>query len=55
MFDIGISAGVNNLLDTDYASMILVNAGSFGGNTPRYFYPGLPINAFGRMSIRYNF
>jgi iron complex outermembrane receptor protein len=55
MFDIGMSAGVNNLLDTDYASMILVNAGSFGGNTPRYFYPGLPINAFGRMSIRYNF
>jgi len=55
VFDIGMSAGVNNVLDTDYASMILVNAGSFGGNAPRYFYPGLPINAFGRMSIRYNF
>ncbi|MDG1717117.1 MAG: TonB-dependent receptor, partial [Saprospiraceae bacterium] len=55
MFDIGMSVGVNNLLDIDYASMILVNAGSFGGNAPRYFYPGLPINAFGSMSIRYNF
>ena len=55
MFDIGLSAGVNNLLDTDYASMILVNAGSFGGSAPRYFYPGLPLNAFVQTSIRYNF
>jgi iron complex outermembrane receptor protein len=35
-------SGVNNLLDTKYASMILVNAPSFGGNLPRYYYPGIP-------------
>ena len=32
---------VNNLFDETYASMILVNAPSFGG-PPRYYYPGLP-------------
>lgn len=31
-----------NALDTNYASMHLVNAASFGGNAPRYFYPGRP-------------
>jgi len=54
-FDFDISVGVNNLLDTDYASMILINAGSFGGSAPRYFYPGLPINIFAQTSIKYNF
>ncbi len=33
---------VNNLFDTHYASMILVNAPSFGGASPRYYYPGMP-------------
>lgn len=35
-------AGVNNLADVSYASQVLVNAGSFGGNQPRYYYPGNP-------------
>ena len=54
-FDIVTNIGFNNVLDVDYASMILVNAGSFGGNAPRYFYPGLPFNASFQWSIRYNF
>lgn len=33
---------IRNLLDKKYASMILVNAPSFGGAQPRYYYPGLP-------------
>ena len=37
-----IYAGCNNVFDTLYASMVQVNAGGFGGNLPRYFYPGLP-------------
>lgn len=41
---IHFSFGVNNLLNTHYASMILVNAPSFGGAPPRYYYPGLPRN-----------
>lgn len=35
-------AKVHNLLDQRYSSMILVNAPSFGGASPRYYYPGLP-------------
>jgi iron complex outermembrane recepter protein len=35
-------AGVNNLLDVRYASMVQVNATGFGGALPRSFYPGLP-------------
>lgn len=34
--------GIRNLFDRHYASMILVNAPSFGGSAPRYYYPGLP-------------
>jgi len=34
--------GVNNLADVSYASQVLINAGSFGGNQPRYYYPGNP-------------
>ena len=35
---------VNNLFNEKYASMILVNAPSFGSAAPRYYYPGLPVN-----------
>ena len=41
-----ISFGINNLLDEAYASGIVINAKSFGGNQPRYYYPGLPRNYF---------
>ena len=43
LLGIDISYRVNNLLDERYASMLAVNAGSFGGNAPRYYYPGLPV------------
>lgn len=35
-------AGINNAADTHYAASILPNAQGFGGNAPRYFYPGEP-------------
>lgn len=41
-----VSAGVNNVMNKKYASMILVNAPSFGGAEPRYYYPGLPRNFY---------
>ena len=50
---IDLSAGVNNLNNETYASMLLVNASSFGGNAPRYYYPGLPRNYYTSVSIRY--
>ncbi|MEL7002961.1 MAG: TonB-dependent receptor, partial [Bacteroidota bacterium] len=46
--------GINNLFDEAYASQILINAGSFGGNAPRYYYPGLPRNYFGGVSVKWS-
>ncbi len=43
---------VNNLADRHYASMILVNAPSFGG-PPRYYYPGLPRNFRAGITLSY--
>ncbi len=50
-----IFAGLNNLLNERYASQILINASSFGGAAPRYYYPGLPRNWYSgvKLSIRY--
>ncbi|WP_116787092.1 TonB-dependent receptor [Flavobacterium psychrotrophum] len=50
-----ISAGVNNITDTHYASMVLVNATGANGAPPRYYYPGLPVNYYGNMGVSYNF
>ena len=50
-----LSAGVNNVADARYASMVLVNATGFGGAAPRYYYPGLPVNYYGNVSFSYSF
>ncbi len=42
--------GVNNLTNTHYASMVIVNAKAFGKAEPRYYYPGLPRNAYVGLS-----
>lgn len=47
--------GVNNLSNQKYASQILINASSFGGNAPRYFYPGNPVNYFTGLNLSYIF
>lgn len=44
---------INNLLNRHYASMILVNAPSFGGASPRYYYPGMPRNVASGIKISY--
>ena len=45
-------AGVQNIFDIKYASMLAVNAPSTGGNLPRYYYPGNPRNFFVSVLIR---
>ena len=54
-FDLGIYFGIRNVLDEKYSSMILINAASFGGSLPRYFYPGLPRNFYGGVKAAYRF
>ena len=47
--------GLDNIFDEKYASQILINATSFGGNQPRYFYPGNPVNYYTGLNINYQF
>jgi iron complex outermembrane receptor protein len=46
LFSIRIYGGIRNIFNTRYSSMILVNAPSFGGREPRYYYPGNPREFF---------
>jgi iron complex outermembrane receptor protein len=48
-----LEGGLQNVFDQKYASQILVNASSFGGAAPRYYYPGLPRHGF--VSIQLSF
>ncbi|MGB5321409.1 TonB-dependent receptor [Lutimonas sp.] len=47
--------GINNVFDEKYASMLQINAGSFGNNTPRYYYPGNPLNYYASINLKYSF
>jgi iron complex outermembrane recepter protein len=49
------SFGIQNLLDERYASSVLINAVAFGGNEPRYYYPGAPRNHFISLALDYKF
>lgn len=50
---LNLYAGINNLTDKLYPSMVLVNAQAFGTAEPRYYYPGLPRNYYMGVSYRY--
>ncbi|SIP97180.1 TonB-dependent receptor family protein [Maribacter ulvicola] len=50
---VGLDFGINNLTDTKYAQSVLINATGFGGNAPRYFYPGNTINYYGGVKLTY--
>jgi iron complex outermembrane receptor protein len=52
---VSLSSGVQNLFDTHYASMILINATGVGSQSPRYYYPGLPRNYKTMLSLSYSF
>ncbi|GAB1856931.1 TonB-dependent receptor [Flavobacteriaceae bacterium MHTCC 0001] len=47
--------GINNIFNETYASQILINASGFGGNAPRYYYPGNPINYYTAIALNYVF
>lgn len=50
-----LDAGINNVANEKYASMILTNATAVGNAQPRFYYPGLPINYYGIISLNYLF
>jgi iron complex outermembrane receptor protein len=45
-FKFELKAGIQNIFDIHYASMLAVNAPAFGNSLPRYYYPGNPRNYF---------
>ncbi|MBS2098318.1 TonB-dependent receptor [Carboxylicivirga linearis] len=45
--------GADNLFNTHYASMVLINAPSFGNNAPRYYYPGLPFTIYAGFNLSF--
>jgi iron complex outermembrane receptor protein len=47
--------GINNVTNEKYASLILPNALPVGTSSPRYYYPGLPVNYYGTVSLNYLF
>jgi len=48
-----IYAGINNIGNTHYASMLIVNAIGFGNAEPRYYYPGLPRHVYGGIQFHF--
>lgn len=53
--DFDIFMGIDNVFNESYASQILINASSFGGNAPRYYYPGNPVNYYTGIRVNYLF
>lgn len=54
-WSVSLMSGIQNLFDTHYASMVLINATAFGNQSPRYYYPGLPRNFKAMLSLKYLF
>ncbi len=52
-FEMQLSAGIDNLLDTNYSASFVPNAVGFGNSEPRYFYPGMPRNFYAGISLKY--
>lgn len=53
-FKLGMELGINNVFNTRYASSVLINANSFGGSEPRYFYPGNGRNYYIGLLLLYS-
>ena len=54
-FTIGADFGINNIFDKVYAQSVLINTSGFGGNEPRYYYPGDARNFYGSLRLGYKF
>lgn len=52
-WEFNVFCGLNNVLDEKYASMVQINAVAFGAAEPRYYYPGLPRNAYFGAGLKF--
>jgi iron complex outermembrane receptor protein len=53
-YQLQMVATINNIFDERYASMILINAPSFNGNPPRFYYPAMPRNYLFSLKMMLN-
>jgi len=52
-FTLSLYAGVQNLMNEKYASMVLVNALPTATASPRYYYPGNPRSFYTGIKIQF--
>ena len=52
-YNLSLFAGVQNLMNEKYASMVLVNALPTGTSSPRYYYPGNPRNFYAGVKFQF--
>lgn len=50
----GLELGIQNVMDTQYASSVLINAVGFSGAEPRFYYPGNGRNSYLGLLLLYN-
>ncbi|TAE61961.1 MAG: TonB-dependent receptor [Bacteroidetes bacterium] len=50
-FRFKLMAGMNNVTDAQYASMIQVNAAGTAARPPRFYYPGMPRNVYVNLEL----
>lgn len=48
-----VYGGINNFTNSHYAAMVIPNAIAFGGNEPRYYYPGLPRHWYAGVKLSF--
>ncbi|ATP56133.1 hypothetical protein CPT03_06475 [Pedobacter ginsengisoli] len=53
--ELNIYAGLDNILDKSYSSIVSLNAASFNGGQPAYFNPSPKRNGYGGLNVKYIF
>jgi iron complex outermembrane receptor protein len=50
---LSVYGGINNITDTAYASMLIINAQGFNNSEPRYYYPGLARHGYAGLQFSF--
>ncbi|WP_084498331.1 TonB-dependent receptor domain-containing protein [Pedobacter sp. V48] len=53
--ELNVYAGLDNILDKNYSSIVSLNAASFNGGQPAYFNPSPKRNGYGGLNVKYIF
>lgn len=53
--EVNVYAGLDNILNKSYSSIVSLNAAGFGGAKPAYFNPSPKRNGYGGLNVKYLF